>query len=97
MRRQNIVNPLDHQHPELNGCVIVIHSDTAIALNPVLLEGFEKFADDPATRKSHLFNGRYENVYMEKGDVTIFYRLLYTAGPDSDTQFDARPAPRFHR
>ena len=76
MRRQNIVKPQKHPRPELNGCVSIVHSASALALNPALLRGFEKFADDPATRKSHLFNGRYENVYITSEQLPELSVLL---------------------
>jgi hypothetical protein len=71
-----MLNPQKNRNPEMTGCVSIVHSDAAIALNPALLEGFEKFADDPATRKSHLFNGRYENVYLTREQVPELSALL---------------------
>jgi hypothetical protein len=76
MRRQTILNPQKNIESELNGCVSIVHSTSAFALNPALLQGFEKFADDPATRKSHLFNNRYENVYITSAQVPELSVLL---------------------
>ena len=70
------MNSQKSHEPELTGCVSIVHSDTATALNPALLEGFEQFADDPAIRKSHLFNGRYENIYLTSAHVPELSALL---------------------
>jgi hypothetical protein len=70
------LNAQKDSESELNGCVSIVQSGTALALNPALLEGFEKFADDPGTRKSHLFNGRYENVYLTSEQVPELSALL---------------------
>jgi len=72
----NILNTQNHHVPALADCVSIVHSDSALALNPALLQGFEKFADDPSTRKSHLFNGRYENVYITSKQVPELSALL---------------------
>ena len=73
------MNPQQSREPEQSDCVQVVHSDTALALNPALLDGFEKFAADPGTRKSHLFNGRYENIYLTSEQVPELSTLLAEA------------------
>ncbi|HFE48890.1 MAG TPA: hypothetical protein ENJ21_06200 [Chromatiaceae bacterium] len=35
------------------------------AINPPLARRFDVLRDDPAVRKSHLFHGRYENLYID--------------------------------
>lgn len=36
----------------------------ASTVNPAVAEGYARWADDPSTRRSHPFGGRYENVYI---------------------------------
>jgi len=73
------LNPQKNHEPEAAGCVSIVHSETAAALNPALSEGFARFADAPRTRKSHLFNGRYENIYLTGEQVPELSLLLEEA------------------
>lgn len=73
------MNPQNSRNHELADCVRIVHSDSALALNPALLEGFEKFATDPDTHKTHLFNGRYENIYLTSVQVPELKLLLEEA------------------
>jgi len=38
-------------------------------LNPLLLEGLKRHIDDESTRKTHLFFGRYENIYLSSQQI----------------------------
>lgn len=39
------------------------------ALNSVLLTGFQQHEESPDIKRSHLFNGRYENVYLDEAHI----------------------------
>lgn len=43
--------------------------DNADALNQALLNGYYQYAQDAATRRSHQYEGRYENIYIGKDRV----------------------------
>ncbi len=38
--------------------------EQASTVNPAIAEGYARWAEDPSTRRSHPFGGRYENVYI---------------------------------
>lgn len=67
--------------------------DGAEALNREVVEGFERWVDDPRTRRSHRFGGRYENVYIAPERIPALESVLATArrlaaealGLDQDT------------
>lgn len=41
----------------------------AAALNQALLNGYHQYVQDSATRRSHEYEGRYENIYIGKDKV----------------------------
>lgn len=47
-----------------NARLYFAHLEEAATLNPAIAEGYARWADDPSTRRSHPFGGRYENVYI---------------------------------
>lgn len=54
-------------HPEAE--IYSVHSEILAQLNPVLLEQFlENYQRDDVER-THLFNGRYENIYLNETDI----------------------------
>jgi hypothetical protein len=53
--------------------------DGAEALNREVVEGFERWVDDPSTRRTHRFGGRYENVYIDPGRIPALGPVLTTA------------------
>lgn len=46
------------------------------ALNRALYRGFEVHQNDPGVRRTHLFGGRYENIYLTVEQVPELQRLL---------------------
>ena len=48
-------------------------------INKQLLQAFEQYRDDAAIKRTHLFNGRYENIYLTEQHVPALTRLLAIA------------------
>lgn len=48
-------------------------------INTQLSSGFEKYRDDTSIKRSHLFNGRYENIYLTEQQVPALATLLAVA------------------
>ena len=46
--------------------IFKVHSDMLMELNESLLAGFLKHQADTAVKRSHLFNDRYENIYINE-------------------------------
>jgi len=46
------------------------------ALNRQLLEGLKRHIDDDETRKTHLFFGRYENIYINSNQIPQINEIL---------------------
>ena len=60
-------------HPEAE--IYSVHSEILAQLNPVLLEQFlENYQRDDVER-THLFNGRYENTYLNKQHIAELSEL----------------------
>lgn len=51
----------------------------AEALNQLILEQFNRAIDDPDTRKTHLFEGRYENIYIDRDKIPALSKVLESA------------------
>jgi hypothetical protein len=51
----------------------------ASAPNPAIAQGYARWADDPTTRRSHPFGGRYENVYIGADRIPALGPLLEQA------------------
>jgi len=47
-------------------------------LHAKIIEQFYKLLEDPATHKSHFFNGRYENIYIAKSLLPEIEPILNT-------------------
>lgn len=54
----------------------VAFSRQAETLNRALLEGFHAHQHDPGIKRTHLFNGRYENIYLTANEVPALRALL---------------------
>ena len=54
----------------------IVYSSQADVLNNALLDGFFKHQHDPDIKRSHLFNGRYENIYLTSGQIPELGDLL---------------------
>ena len=63
----------------ISGLYKRIHSSAAASLNKPLIAGFELLANAPETRRSHYFSGRYENIYISKGQLPAYAELLEIA------------------
>ncbi len=50
--------------------------DDAATLNARLLEGLSQHIDHEATRKSHFFFGRYENIYIDQTQIPEISDIL---------------------
>lgn len=45
-------------------------------LNSSLYDGFDKFKTEPSVRRTHLFNGRYENIYLTAEHIPALADIL---------------------
>lgn len=55
------------------------YSRDADALNAALLKGFNEHNQDADVRRTHLFNGRYENIYLTSRQIPQIQALLEEA------------------
>lgn len=55
------------------------HSRDAQTLNEALLKGFVAHQHDADVRRTHLFNGRYENIYLTPEQIPQLQALLEEA------------------
>ena len=61
---------------ELPANTHIVHSSNPDALNRALLHGFLKHQHDPDIKRTHLFNGRYENIYLTSRQIPQLKDLL---------------------
>jgi hypothetical protein len=57
----------------------IVYSGQADVLNQALLDGFYRHQQDPDIKRSHLFNGRYENIYLTSEQIPELGNLLVEA------------------
>jgi hypothetical protein len=69
-------HPYEAPNSELPDNVHSVFSGQANALNPALLQGFSDHQQDADVRRSHLFNGRYENIYLTAEHIPQIKDLL---------------------
>ena len=67
--------PIDKQ----NDTVYSNRLSSAQTLNAALLSGFLKWQDDDSVQKTHLFEGRYENIYLNEQYIPELTELIDTA------------------
>ena len=63
----------------LSSVVHTAQAEQAEALNEALLTGYQAHRDDADTKRTHLFHGRYENVYLTLKQVPELAQLLEQA------------------
>jgi hypothetical protein len=56
-----------------------IFSQPCFNVNKRILEKFELLTDDDFKERTHLFNGRYENLYLEKNKLSELEIIINTA------------------
>ena len=54
----------------------IVYSRNAEMLNPALLRGFLDYWQDGDIKRTHLFNGRYENIYLTARQIPLLRDLL---------------------
>ncbi len=68
-----------YQYPQL----YAVHLEDASALNQNLFDGFMNHIDDEDIRRSHYFDGRYENIYIGSDKIpeitTILEQVIHYA------------------
>lgn len=65
-------------HPISDGIAWWFLDDPA-DLNQALLQGYQAHKDDPDLRRSHQFEGRYENVYIPEDRIPAVRQVLEAA------------------
>lgn len=56
-----------------------VFSQACLDANEKVLTGFESLVDDDYTSKTHMFNGRYENLYLDKEKIDGLEIIVDTA------------------
>ena len=56
-----------------------VYCDELAALNRNLLAGFIRHRNDDGIKRTHLFNGRYENTYLDMSHVAELAQVIDTA------------------
>ena len=56
-----------------------VFSPSCFDLNQKIAEQFELLSDDDFKAKTHLFNGRYENIYLELNKISELEMIVNTA------------------
>ena len=56
-----------------------VFSQTCFNINEKVLKKFEQLSDDDFKEKTHLFNGRYENIYLESNKIPELKVIIDTA------------------
>ena len=54
----------------------IVYSSKPEVLNNALLQGFLKHQHDPDLKRTHLFGGRYENIYLTSRQIPELGDLL---------------------
>jgi len=57
----------------------IAFSDLPAGINQVLVDGFLEHQHDDDVKRTHLFNGRYENIYLSPVQIPGFERLITEA------------------
>lgn len=56
-----------------------VTSRNSPGINPLLESGFLQHQNDPDIRKTHLFEGRYENIYLDERHIPALKPLISEA------------------
>jgi hypothetical protein len=72
-------NPEEKTNIDLPANTHVVYSSKPDALNHALLKGFLKHQHDPDIKRTHLFGGRYENIYLTSRQIPQLGGLLNEA------------------
>ena len=56
-----------------------VFSQACFDINEKVLKKFEQLRDDDFKEKTHLFNGRYENIYLESDKIPALKVIIDTA------------------
>ena len=73
---------LNSQPEQITNCeadIFKVHSATLNSLNTALKTGFLSHYEDDDVRRTHLFNGRYENIYLSGKHIAELDTLLKEA------------------
>ena len=70
------MNPEAKVNTHLPANTHIVYSSKPDALNKALLEGFLKHQHDPDIKRTHLFGGRYENIYLTSRQIPRLRDLL---------------------
>lgn len=74
---ENITVNTKPQHTDIvKTDIFKIHSKILKDLNEVLMAGFLSHFEDPDIKRTHLFNGRYENIYLDESHIPKLKTLL---------------------
>lgn len=60
-----------------------VFSQACLDVNAKVLAGFESLSDEDFNSKTHLFNGRYENLYLDKEKIAGLEVIVNTANEEA--------------
>jgi hypothetical protein len=70
------MNPAAKANIDLPADTHIVYSSDAEVLNDALLHGFLEHQHDPDIKRTHLFGGRYENIYLTSRQIPQLRDLL---------------------
>ena len=78
--------PIDRHHD----AVYSNRLNSPQAINELLLSGFLRLQDDASVRKTHLFEGRYENIYLNETHIPELAALIEIATKSAESILDVQ-------
>ena len=75
-KNESTMQAIEDSRPDLPAQTRVAYSGNADALNKALLDGFLRHQHDEDIQRTHLFNGRYENIYLTSDQIPQIRELL---------------------
>ncbi len=62
-----------------NAYIYVAHSSLPTEINSRLMQGFLNYENDSSIKRSHFFEGRYENIYLDENHIPELKPLIEEA------------------
>lgn len=79
------MNTSTHQIKTLAEGIFTVHCEDLARLNQRLMSGFLNHQDDEGVKRTHLFNGRYENIYLNVEHVPEMEKVMFHACAHANT------------
>ena len=66
----------------------------AVAINQQIMDAYQKLGEQDLLRRSHFFNGRYENLYLERALIPAIKRVMAQAEVFARNILNSKPELR---